>query len=757
MATLVKDLTSSVMTGVSSFGNKALDAFGINQATLSGAIDIVVIKHPPGSRPRCLDPEYKLNHTPHSKYPIDTFDEDDDDTKDYYVCTPFHVRFGKLQLLRSNEVKVSITINDKQIDNLAMKLGIEGEAYFAIPTTQPLQYRQLLTSPLHKPVPSTLDKSPPLDAINKSRTQTPASAPPSIVQPPPAILPSLHLSQTTDSEHVAHITKSAPAEHVSNIETIGNSPTLSVTSITSSILEDEEVLSRLHVDSYSATGTDNESLANTTDNESNLESVDNDGADLFNNFSATHVMIEHIGMSLCGNKLTADSDHTNRQIFEQHKISYAEFCANPSLVFDSNLIILYNKRLYPAKIAFPQIFALLSFGNALSKKAIKQLNDKKEDTQHNETDEDYSWYWSWFKRKKTKRKKKRKAKLKKKKEDQIEIEINDEPFDITSKGIRSSDGKYKYFMKSLRPTSEMLVSLPLNKGVNNITFTVSSTLQGTQSITACIFLWDASDKIVISDVDGTITKSDVMGHVAPLIVGSQWSHNGVAQLFTNIVSNGYQMLYLTSRGIGQSSVTRSYLFENVKQRNFSLPSGPMIMSPDSLTIAFYREIIMKKPQEFKIPALENICSLFHKNHNPFYGGFGNRVTDLESYLNVGVPKHRIFIIKPSGAIYTNNTLFKTTYDELNEDVESMFMDRQNAFSKEKEEYNSFNFWRMPILNPNHTATKINKSMKQLQVPADVSDAELNATSENKTSSNDNNHKEEDTKEEIESDKAVTEE
>ena len=111
-----------------------------------------------------------------------------------------------------------------------------------------------------------------------------------------------------------------------------------------------------------------------------------------------------------------------------------------------------------------------------------------------------------------------------------------------------------------------------------------------------------------------------MGHVAPMIVGSQWSHNGVAELFTNIQSNGYQMLYLTSRAICHSSLTRSYLFENVKQRNFSLPAGPIIMCPDSLTTAFYREKILKRPQEFKIPSLSNICSLFAKNHNPFYCG-----------------------------------------------------------------------------------------------------------------------------------------
>lgn len=38
---------------------------------------------------------------------------------------------------------------------------------------------------------------------------------------------------------------------------------------------------------------------------------------------------------------------------------------------------------------------------------------------------------------------------------------------------------------------------------------------------------------MVSDVDGTITRSDVLGHLAPL-VGKDWSHAGVAQLYNNI-------------------------------------------------------------------------------------------------------------------------------------------------------------------------------------------------------------------------------
>lgn len=67
----------------------------INPATLTGAIDVIVIRQEDGS----------------------------------YKCSPFHVRFGKLGVIRSRERIVDIEINGQQCD-LHMKLGDAGEAYF---------------------------------------------------------------------------------------------------------------------------------------------------------------------------------------------------------------------------------------------------------------------------------------------------------------------------------------------------------------------------------------------------------------------------------------------------------------------------------------------------------------------------------------------------------------------------------------------------------------------------------------------------
>lgn len=45
-----------------------------------------------------------------------------------------------------------------------------------------------------------------------------------------------------------------------------------------------------------------------------------------------------------------------------------------------------------------------------------------------------------------------------------------------------------------------------------------------------IFLWNYDTKVIISDVDGTITKSDMLGHILPRM-GRDWSHPGIAKLF----------------------------------------------------------------------------------------------------------------------------------------------------------------------------------------------------------------------------------
>lgn len=132
------------------------------------------------------------------------------------------------------------------------------------------------------------------------------------------------------------------------------------------------------------------------------------------------------------------------------------------------------------------------------------------------------------------------------------------------------------------------------------------------------------------------------------------------------------MLYLTARAIGQADTTKQYLTQ-LRQNGLSLPKGPVVMSPDRLMRSFNREIILKKPQVFKIACLSNIRNLFPAGSDPFYAGFGNRDTDAISYREVGVSLGKIFIINPQGEVHHfESQQYKKTYAMIAEMSDQIF-------------------------------------------------------------------------------------
>jgi phosphatidate phosphatase LPIN len=85
------------MTSFTSFFSSIKSAYNnINPSTLTGAIDIIVVKQEDGT----------------------------------LRCTPFHVRFGKLGVLQNQHNKVYININGNPVEDLYMELGGAGEAVF---------------------------------------------------------------------------------------------------------------------------------------------------------------------------------------------------------------------------------------------------------------------------------------------------------------------------------------------------------------------------------------------------------------------------------------------------------------------------------------------------------------------------------------------------------------------------------------------------------------------------------------------------
>lgn len=179
------------------------------------------------------------------------------------------------------------------------------------------------------------------------------------------------------------------------------------------------------------------------------------------------------------------------------------------------------------------------------------------------------------------------------------------------------------------------------------------------------------------------------------MIGRDWTHIGVAKLYTDIAANGYNIFYLTSRSVGQADTTRTYL-NGVTQEGFKLPKGPVIMSPDRTMTALRRELYLRKPEVFKMACLRDILNLFDQKRRPFYAGFGNRLTDALSYRSVNIPSTRIFTINSNAEVsldlLTLNK-YKNSYVTMRELVDHFFPPVGLLVTGGAEEFTDFNYWR----------------------------------------------------------------
>jgi phosphatidate phosphatase PAH1 len=283
-------------------------------------------------------------------------------------------------------------------------------------------------------------------------------------------------------------------------------------------------------------------------------------------------------------------------------------------------------------------------------------------------------------------------------QDEFEKTIFFDSQTVNKNGSTGGGAKKKEQRKTNRLSSEQIKKLNLRPGPNEIEYSVTTALQGTTRISSFIFLWEHDDKIIVSDIDGTITRSDVLGQVLP-IFGRDWSQAGVADLFTAIERNEYKFIYLSARAIGQSKLTRD-LLKNINQGGFKLPEGPLLVTPTSLFTAFQKEVIEKKPEEFKISCLKDIQSLFPTHNNPYYAGYGNKSTDVTAYKTVGIPVSRIFTINPQGELkHEISHIFQSSYSKLCDYVDLIFPPFRAQLSSSStvhSGYDSFNYWRSPV-------------------------------------------------------------
>uniref|UniRef100_A0A8C9WY16 phosphatidate phosphatase n=1 Tax=Sander lucioperca TaxID=283035 RepID=A0A8C9WY16_SANLU len=661
---------------------------GLNPATLTGGIDVIVVRQPDGS----------------------------------FQCSPFHVRFGKLGVLRSKEKIVDIEINGESVD-LHMKLGDNGEAFFVEENENKESQvpAHLCTSPIPLEVPEEIEETPEGSSITGSgarrkkrrrkrmrsdthlreeassssdererekewERESDQTGQESPAKEEPLIEPfSLHLSYLfllhssvfysrpsspkSDSELLVRPQESSGPQMQWNW---GGFPMvwqhthtqmcfyclprfckrnhhLGPTDIYLDDLTtlDPEVAAlyfpKSETEGASQHGAEQGSCSGSQSPQSVGSGTMDSGTEYLSDSTSYNM---DVSMSLCGQE--GDTSQITKEKFMEHIVTYQDFANNPGIIEDPSLVICINSNYYNWAVAAPMVLSMTTFQKSLPKSTIERLVKDKMPKKSGR-------WWFWRRR---------------------DMDNN-----------------------QLTLLSHNQEQLNLREGANKVVFSVTTQYQGTCRCEAAIYLWKWDDRVIISDIDGTITKSDALGHILPQF-GKDWTHKGIAKLYHKIHQNGYKFLYCSARAIGMAAITKDYL-QWVNDKGIVLPQGPVLLAPSSLFSALHREVIEKKPEVFKIACLSDIKDLFNPQRQPFYAAFGNRTNDAYAYKQVGVPDTRLFTVNPKGElIQERSKVNKSSYSHLSELVEHFFpmlsVEGSTSSALDCPEYSSFSYWKEPL-------------------------------------------------------------
>ncbi|KAL2021412.1 hypothetical protein VTK56DRAFT_7165 [Thermocarpiscus australiensis] len=617
----VRNLSDSVSTAWNS----------INPATLSGAIDVIVVEREDGT----------------------------------LACSPFHVRFGKFSLLRPYEKKVEFKVNGVK-QPYSMKLGEGGEAFFVFETTDTIP-QSLQTSPLVSPVsspplnpeqsgqsglqePESLDLN---DTVAKARSS-------SFHRPPPTVLPAaarrdgLLTPRSVSPEFVKGdgspprpqsddiLRRTARKSFSDQDSNEADSPRLSERSNSPPPLAPAEALQRAMNLSRELSAVNIPThVTETGDLMLDMTGLKNSDEDALRaEILARKVLSEELDGNYDIGALFGVDERGNLWIYSSEEAKDAAM-----------------KKATESALRSPPSLAMDARSDPGYQSDSSDATASPSTSSHRRTESDLS-----------------------------QTGLQTPP---SSPGTSAAGDPNRNYAKTLRLTSDQLKALNLKPGENSMSFTVNrATCQ------AYMYLWKCETPVVISDIDGTITKSDALGHVLNML-GRDWTHAGVAKLYSDIVANGYNIMYLTSRSVGQADSTRTYL-AGIVQDGYRLPRGPTILSPDRTMAALRREIYLRKPHIFKMSTLRDIRSLYGPDRSPFYAGFGNRFTDQISYRTVDVPRSRIFTINSNAEVsldLLSLNKMKLSYVNMSEVVDHYFPPVSTLVKGGSEEFTDFKYWR----------------------------------------------------------------
>ena len=250
----------------------------------------------------------------------------------------------------------------------------------------------------------------------------------------------------------------------------------------------------------------------------------------------------------------------------------------------------------------------------------------------------------------------------------LKIQIKEGVF-IDCMNIDCNDLQSKETEHTCELSNKQLNEMELDSGINPA-FLIIEDLN--VRIPFFIYLFNQTDKIIVTDIDGTITQSDGKGFFCgPL--GCKVHHKSVNEFHYKAYDNGYKILYLTARPIAYQYTTRKYLFEILKDNetdHWRLPQNPVFCLPGEIADAALWD--STQGASGKTTALSNVLNLFKDEFRVVAGAYGNNNSDSDAYNNVGIPLEKTFIIDKNSKIVNLLSKEETSYKVQASDIDTLY-------------------------------------------------------------------------------------
>ncbi len=149
-----------------------------------------------------------------------------------------------------------------------------------------------------------------------------------------------------------------------------------------------------------------------------------------------------------------------------------------------------------------------------------------------------------------------------------------------------------------------------------------------------IFAWPRGTKIVVTDIDGTLTTANAEFQTQvtqPTYVPKE--HPSASEMIMKWSSKGYRVVFLSARPDNFRDASRVWL------RDKGINFGPIITAKNFVTGA--------AAVDYKTKALQTVVNDYGWQ---IVAAYGNEASDVQAYANVNVPKAQTFTVENANGI-----------------------------------------------------------------------------------------------------------